>query len=313
MKAIASHNGRQAADEAYRRLAASRPPLEAVVEGVTLVEDDPQEHTVGYGGLPNELGVVELDAAVMDGLSHRVGAIAGLRNVRHAVRLARCVLEQTHRVMIAGEGAMAFARQQGFREENLLTDQARQMWMYWKRRLASAQDDWLPTEDDAALDVRQWFERNFYGTHGGTVHCAALSDDGNLAAATTTSGHAFKIVGRVGDSPIAGAGLYVDNDIGSCGSIGQGEATMQNCSSFLAVELMRGGRSPLEAGLEALRRLVEKTPARYRDATGHPDFDVQLFLLAKSGVHAGVALRGQKQMVVTDEHGTRWEDCVSLL
>ncbi len=312
MKAIASHNGRQAADEAYRRIVACSTPLEAVVEGVTLVEDDPDEHTVGYGGLPNESGVVELDAAVMDGATHRVGAIVGLRNIRHAARLARCVLEQTHRVMIAGEGATRFARQQGFAEEDLLTDQARRMWMYWKRRLASAKDDWLPLDEDETLDVRQWFERNFYGVQGGTVHCAALSANGNLAAATTTSGHAFKMVGRVGDSPICGAGLYVDNEVGSCGSIGHGEATLQNCSSFLAVELMRGGRSPLEAGLETLRRLAEKTPARYRDAAGQPDFDVQLFLLAKSGDHAGVALRGKKQLAVTDEHGSRWEDCVPL-
>ncbi len=313
MKTIASHNGLQATARAMELLISGSTPLHACVEGVTLVEDDPDEHTVGYGGLPNELGIVELDAAVMDGPAHRVGAVVGLRNIRHAARLAACVLKYTKRVMIAGEGAAIFGRQMGFPEEELLTDKARQMWLYWKRKQAAGGEDWLPpTEDEAELDVKLWFERNFYGTAGGTVHCAALDGQGDMACVTSTSGHAFKLTGRVGDSPLPGAGLYVDNAVGSCGSIGWGEATMQNCTSFLAVELMRSGMTPVQAGLEALRRLAEKVPASYRDESGRPDFDVQLFLLAKSGEHAGVAVRGPKQIAVTDHQGTRLEPCQTL-
>ncbi len=316
MKAIASHNGLNATQKAFACLADGETPLESCVAGVSLVEDDPEDHTVGYGGLPNELGVVELDAAVMDGATHRVGAVAGLRNVRHAARVAQRVLEQTRRVMIVGEGALVFARQQGFPEENLLTDKARRMWMYWRRRLNTGRDDWIAPEDDEELDVKAWFESTFYQARnikpGGTVHCAALGGAGQMACATTTSGHAFKISGRVGDSPIVGAGLYVDNSVGSCGSIGHGEATMQNCTSFLAVELMRAGLSPQEAGLQALERLAEKSDESYRDASGNPDFDVQLFLLSRDGEHAGVALRGQKQIAVTDEAGSRLENCATL-
>ncbi|MEM7315751.1 MAG: N(4)-(beta-N-acetylglucosaminyl)-L-asparaginase [Planctomycetota bacterium] len=316
MKSIASHNGLNATQVAFKLLADYQSSLHACVEGVTVVEDDPDEHTVGYGGFPNELGIVELDAAVMDGMTHRVGAVAGLRNVRHAARVAKCVLEQTHRVLLVGEGALNFARQQGFVEENLLTDKARRMWLYWKRRLDSRRDDWIKPADDEDLDVKAWFEKTFYKARnvkpGGTVHCAAVDSNLQLAAATTTSGHPFKLPGRVGDSPIAGAGLYVDNEVGSCGSIGHGEATMQNCTSFLAVELMRNGMSPREAGLAALERLAEKSSGSYRDESGNPDFDVQLFLLSRDGEHAGVALRGHKQIAVTDEDGTRLENCVTL-
>ena len=316
MKSIASHNGLGATEAAYSQLVNHQSTLHAVVEGVTVVEDDPEDHTVGYGGLPNELGIVELDAAVMDGASHRVGAVAGLRNVRHAARVAKCVLEQTNRVLLVGEGALIFARQQGFVEENLLTDKARRMWLYWKRRLDAGRDDWIKPDDDDDLDVKVWFEKTFYKARnikpGGTVHCAAVDTNRQLAAATTTSGHAFKLPGRVGDSPIVGAGLYVDNAVGSCGSIGHGEATMQNCTSFLAVELMRNGMSPREAGLAALERLAEKSSGSYRDESGNPDFDVQLYLLSRDGEHAGVALRGHKQIAVTDEAGTRLEDCVTL-
>ena len=316
MKSIASHNGLGATEAAYSQLVNHQSTLHAVVEGVTVVEDDPEDHTVGYGGLPNELGIVELDAAVMDGASHRVGAVAGLRNVRHAARVAKCVLEQTNRVLLVGEGALIFARQQGFVEENLLTDKARRMWLYWNRRLDAGRDDWIKPDDDDDLDVKVWFEKTFYKARnikpGGTVHCAAVDTNRQLAAATTTSGHAFKLPGRVGDSPIVGAGLYVDNAVGSCGSIGHGEATMQNCTSFLAVELMRNGMSPREAGLAALERLAEKSSGSYRDESGNPDFDVQLYLLSRDGEHAGVALRGHKQIAVTDEAGTRLEDCVTL-
>ena len=311
MKVIASHNGIIAARRAYELLQQSATPLDACVDGVTLVEDDPDELTVGYGGLPNEDGVVELDAAVMDGRTHKAGAVAGLRNVRHAAKVARLVMQQTERVMLVGEGALGFARANGFAEENLLTDKARRMWLYW-RRMRSTTDDWLsPPEDEADQDVRTYFKNQFYNS-GGTVHCAALDASGDMACVTSTSGHAFKLPGRVGDSPIVGAGLYVDNEIGSCGSIGHGEATMQNLSSFAAVALMRDGRSPAEAGLEALRRVAAKVGQQQRDAAGRPTFNLQLFLLAKDGTSAGAAMWGPKQIVVSDQQGTRLENCVAI-
>ena len=316
MISIASHNGLNATTRAFELLKEGHSPTHACVEGVTLVEDDPLEHTVGYGGLPNEQGIMELDAAVMDGPTHRAGAVVGLRDIRHAARLARLVMEQTHRVMIAGEGAKQFALQQGFAEEDLLTDKAREMWMYWKRRLASSGDDWLQPAEDPALDLKVWFEKHFYGSHGGTIHCSGLDAKGSMACVTTTSGHAFKMPGRVGDSPIIGAGLYVDNSVGSCGAIGYGESTMQNCTSFLGVELMRSGMSPLDAGLESLRRVAEKTVPAKRvggDAAGDPNFDLQLFLLARDGSYAGVAMRGEKKFAVSDSDGDRLENCISLL
>jgi N4-(beta-N-acetylglucosaminyl)-L-asparaginase len=310
MKVVASHNGLDATQRAWTVLQQSGSPLDACVEAVTLVEDDPEELTVGYGGLPNEDGLVELDAAVMDGASHRAGAVAALRGIRHPTKVARLVMEQTSRVLLTGEGALRFALANGMVEENLLTDKARRMWHYWRRRRSSI-DDWLtPAEVDAELDVQQWFDKRFYG--GGTVHCAAIDAAGDLAAATSTSGHAFKLAGRVGDSPILGAGLYVDNDVGSCGAIGHGEATMQNCSSFAAVELMRGGLTPVEAGLEALRRVAAKMARAACDEQGRPHFNLQLYLLAKDGTHAGVAMWGSKQLAVSDEAGTRLEACAAL-
>ncbi len=321
MKAIASHNGLKATVRAVELLDRGESPLDAVVEGVTLVEDDPEELTVGYGGLPNEDGVVELDAAVMDGPTHRAGAVAALKNVRHATKVARLVMQQTNRVMLVGDGALRFALANGFVEENLLTEQSRKMWLHWKRT-RSNRDDWrTPVGEEVDLDVQQWFEKKFYGkagpegndaASGGTVHCAAIDARGDIACATSTSGHAFKIAGRVGDSPIIGAGLYVDNEVGSCGSIGHGEANLENCSSFAAVELMRAGRSPLDAGLEVLRRVAKSAHDHQRDDSGRPTFNLQLYLLAKDGTHAGVSMQSGKHIAVADENGTRLDDCVPL-
>ena len=328
MKVVASHNGLQAAAHAFDLLKNGASALDACVEGVTLVEDDPAELTVGYGGLPNEDGVVELDAAVMDGRTHRGGAVAALRGVRHPTKVARLVMQQTNRVLLAGEGALAFALANGFCQEDLLTDQARQMWLYWKRS-RSQHDDWQAPAADADLDVQQWFEKHFYGLATregsrpgdagsatdvtGTVHCAAIDAQGDLACATSTSGHAFKIAGRVGDSPVLGAGLYVDNDIGSCGSIGNGEANLENLSSFAAIELMRGGASPRDAGLEILKRVSNKMHPSQRDEQNRPKFNLQFFLLDKDQRHAGVSMWDGKQIAVADQRSVRLEDCAPLL
>ena len=311
MKVIASHNGLSAAQRAWEMLDGNSAPLDAVVEGVTLVEDDPEELTVGYGGLPNEDGVVELDAAVMDGPTHRAGAVAALQGVRHPTQVAKLLMEQTKRVMLVGEGAKQFALANGFHEEDLLTQKARRMWQYWRRKRSNI-DDWLaPPDSEEDLDAQRYFEKEFYKT-GGTVHCSALSAGGDIGCATSTSGHAFKLAGRVGDSPIIGAGLYIDNDVGSCGSIGHGEANMRHVSSFAAVELMRQGATPQQAGLEVLQRINAKALPAERDGQDRAKFELQLFLLAKDGSHAGVAMWGPKEIAVCDADGARLEACTTL-
>ena len=316
MIVIGSHNGLKATEEAWRRLKVGAAPLDALVEGVTLVEDDPDELSVGYGGLPNEEGVVELDAAVMDGKSHRGAGVAGLKNVRHPTKVARLLMEQTRRSLLVGEGALAFARANGFHEENLLTEKARSMWLHWKR-IRSKIDDWVaPTESEVSREILAWFDERYRPAARqpklGTVHCAAQDASGNLAVATSTSGHAFKMQGRVGDSPILGAGLYVDNEIGTCGSIGYGEANLENLSSFAVVELMRNGKSPVDAGLEALRRIAKNCHGFSRDEHGQPTFNHWLFILARDGRHAGVTMHGPKEYAIADESGARLAPCVAL-
>jgi len=325
-RVIASANGLAATQKAYELIQAGKDPLDAVVAGVAIVEADPQDTSVGYGGLPNEQGVVELDAAVMHGPTHLAGAVAALRNIMHPAQVALQVMRRTDHVLLVGEGALNFARALGFPEENLLTERARKIWLHWKMNL-SDKDDWLAPdasevdEETAAFFARRsvprliaGLERQQFVRPTGTIHCSALNTEGALACTTTTSGLAFKIPGRVGDSPIIGAGLYVDNEIGTCGSTGRGEANLQNLSSFAAVELMRGGMLPREAGLEICRRIVQHTQRPdLLDDQGRPNFDIKFYLLDKSGRYAGVSLYGPAQFAITDAEGTRLEDCTILL
>jgi N4-(beta-N-acetylglucosaminyl)-L-asparaginase len=299
---ISSDNGLEATKRAYERIVAGADTLDAAIEGVGIVEDDPEDTSVGYGGLPNEDGIVELDASVMHGPTHQAGAVAALRNVRHPAQVAKLVMQQTDHVLLVGEGALRFARAQGFPEENLLTEKARKIWLYWKQK-HSDNDDWLPPPDaEVDAEAADYFKR-----HTGTIHCAARNAKGEISCVTSTSGLAFKLPGRVGDSPIVGAGLYVDNEIGSCGSTGRGEANLQNLSSFAAVELMRTGLSPEEAGLEVMRRVAKHTVPRLLNAKGQPKFDLKLYVMAKDGRHACVCMRGDEKYAVTDATGTRHE------
>ncbi len=308
---IASGNGLKATTRAMELLQQGADALDAVIAGVNLLEDDPNDQSVGYGGLPNEEGVVELDASVMHGPTGRGGAVAALQNIRYASRVARRVMERTDHVLLVGAGALKFARAHGFPEENLLTDAAREAWLRWKETLSN-QDDWLPPHTLDTLDIGQNLKQAL--RHYGTINCNAVDQRGGVSGCTTTSGLAFKIPGRVGDSPILGAGLWVDNDVGAAGSTGRGEANLLACSSVMIVEWMRQGQSPTDACLRACRRIVAQTKMkRLLDAEGRPKFNVSFYALTRSGAHGGASLwRGIQYAVNTGEGESRLVDAAYL-
>jgi N4-(beta-N-acetylglucosaminyl)-L-asparaginase len=308
---ISSANGLQATARAMELLKQGKDALDAVVAGVAIVEADPKDNSVGYGGLPNEEGVVELDASVMHGPTGRGGSVAALRNIKHPAEVAKRVMERTDHVLIVGEGALKFARAHGFKEENLLTEESREAWLKWKENL-SPNDDWLPPHDANTKGIGKLLEDNL--RHWGTINCNAIDLQGNLSGCTTTSGLAFKIPGRVGDSPILGAGLYVDNEVGAAGSTGRGEANLLACSSVMIVEFMRQGKAPQDACLAACERIVRQTKMkRLRKDDGKPDFDVKFYALNKKGEFGGASLwSGAKMAVNTGEQESRLVDLAYL-
>jgi N4-(beta-N-acetylglucosaminyl)-L-asparaginase len=309
--AIASGNGLKAVTRAMELLQQGADALDAVVAGVNLLEDDPTDQSVGYGGLPNEEGVVELDASVMHGPTGRGGAVAALQNIRYASRVARRVMERTDHVLLVGAGALKFARAHGFKEENLLTDAAREAWLHWKETLSN-QDDWLPPHELDTRDIGQSLKEAL--RHYGTINCNAVDVRGGVSGCTTTSGLAYKIPGRVGDSPILGAGLWVDNDVGAAGSTGRGEANLLACSSVMIVEWMRQGLAPTDACLRACRRIAAQTKMkRLLDEQGRPKFNVSFYALTRAGAHGGASLWGGIRYAVnTGEGESRLVDMPSL-
>ena len=290
-------------------------PLGAVLAGIHVLEDDPDDMTVGYGGVPNEDGVVELDASVMEGRTLRSGAVGALRNIRRPSAAARLVMERTDRRFLVGEGALRFARAHGLPEENLLTERARKVWLYWKERLAD-HDDWMESGREAEDPDIRWFIKT-YGDEDfrpqGTVHISALAPSGDLYGCTSTSGLFFKLPGRLGDSPVIGAGLYTDNRAGSCGATGRGEASIAICGAHTVVEFMRQGVAPEEAGLRALRRIVEaETSPRHRDDRGRPRYDVKFYCLSPRGEAAGVSIWSGARYAVHDGARGVLRDCACL-
>ena len=309
---IASHNALRATEKAGAMMQAGAEALDAVIAGANILEEDPDEHSIGYGGLPNAEGVVELDACVMHGPSCAAGAVAALRGFKTASNVARLVMERTDHLMLAGEGAMQFARRQGLQEVELLTDEARRRWEAWRATHPAGRDCLMPVppevpdEDTPAGD----FERDF--TYG-TIHCAALDAAGDLCGLTATSGLSYRLPGRVADSSIIGAGLFVDNKVGAAGSTGRGEAAMKICGAHTVVECMRQGAAPVDACLEALRRVVETTTEpRLLRKDGRPNFNLNFYALRKDGRCASASLWSGRQFAVYAERRNRWEESAYL-
>ncbi len=312
---ISSRNGFRATEKAMEILKNGGDTLDAVIAGVNIVELDPEDRTVGYGGIPNEEGVVQLDASVMHGPTRGAGAVSCLEGIKTPSRVAKLVMERTDHVLLTGAGALKFAISMGFKYEELLTESSRETWLEWKRKL-NPQDNWIDPQDRipaALLSSAGPGFRDAVEMHG-TINCNAVNAKGEISGVTTTSGLPFKIPGRVGDSPIIGAGLYVDNEVGACGSTGRGEANLKTCASFMAVEFMRQGLSPEEAAIRVMKRIIENTTEPYLlDENGRPKFNLNFYALNKKGEYAGVCLYKGGNYAVHDGTENRLRESAYLL
>ena len=282
----------------------------SVVAGVNLNELDPGDASVGFGGLPNADGVVQLDSCVMHGPRKRAGGVAALEGVRTPSLVAKAVLENTDHHLLVGDDAQRFARQMGFTiEDDLNTPTSRRLWLEWKRRIDPSRflDPATRAEAGHAAGLQMVAEGLIDRHHyWGTINCNGINARGDICGVTTTSGLAWKIPGRVGDSPILGAGLYVDGAVGAAGSTGRGEANLYNLTSYLIVEQLRAGMSPKDAGMVGLRRIVANTvERRLLNPRGTPNFDIQFYVLNARGEHAGVSLYPGSSYAVYDENGPR--------
>jgi N4-(beta-N-acetylglucosaminyl)-L-asparaginase len=329
---ISSANGMAACSKAMQEMKGGADTLDAVIAGVNIVELDPNDTSVGYGGLPNEDGVVELDASVMHGPTRRCGAVAALQGIKTPSKIAKLVMDHTSHVMLVGEGALRFAERYGYRREDLLTDKSRTAWLVWKESLRSpnAFNNWIPLKDNLERPAPRlsYLKEQFPNTDEatlawawevatkppwGTINCLALNEKGEMSGVTTTSGLAWKIPGRVGDSPIIGAGLYVDQDVGGAGSTGVGEENIRIAGGHTVVEAMRQGVSPRDAVMEALRRVSRN----YNDDKELlSKLDIEFYALRKDGEHAAGSLWGNhkryRQYTVNDGEESRHEPCAFL-
>jgi N4-(beta-N-acetylglucosaminyl)-L-asparaginase len=342
---VASSNGMNGADMGYEMLRRGHDTLDTAIAVGKVQEDDPNDTSVGLGGLPNEDGVTELDSCCMHGPTRRAGSVGGVRNIKNVALLAQAVMQHTGHVMLVGEGAEKFAVAMGFQRESLLTERSRQTWMLWKE-FHSEQDWWGPGISDpgwkppvegssprpASLMERQMrrleelaeqlripaeyraeaIDAVLHPPHG-TIHCSALNEKGEISGMTTTSGLAWKLAGRCGDTPIIGAGCYTDQDVGSAGATGSGEENIKVAGAHTMVENMRKGMEPRDAGLDALKRIVrnyngEMAKLRY--------VDMRYYLLRKDGAYAGVSLwsgrAGRPATFCVNDGTKRLEPCVAL-
>jgi N4-(beta-N-acetylglucosaminyl)-L-asparaginase len=297
--AVASANGLRAVTKVGQLLAQGMDTLDAAVEGVKIQELDPEDMSVGYGGLPNEDGVVQLDASCMHGPTRRAGAVAALEGIKTPSEVAKYVLKYTDHVLLVGEGAKKFALSYGFKEENLLTDKAREAWLRWRAN-RGPNDDWLDVPADAKM-----------ARPTGTINCNVVNAKGEISSVTTTAGLAFKIPGRAGDSPIPGAGQYTDPDVGAAGSTGLGEQNIMVCGGFLTVEFMRRGMKPTDACLETLKRAVAMTTPRLLDQKGRPKYGLTFYAINKNG-EFGAASFTPSQFAAWDGEQAGLHDCAVL-
>ncbi len=330
---ISSANGMAACAKAMDMLGQGADTLEAVIAGVNIVELDPNDTSVGYGGLPNEDGVVELDASVAHGPTRRCGAVAAIQGIKTPSKIAKLVMDHTSHVMLAGQGALTFAERYGYVKEDLLTEKSRTAWLVWKESLRApgAFNNWVPMDQNLSPEAKPplsrlretfphiddatlaWaWEMAIHPTYG-TINCLALNEKGEMSGVTTTSGFAWKIAGRVGDSPIIGAGLFLDQDIGGAGSTGVGEENIRIAGGHTVVEAMRRGMAPKEAVMEALKRVSRN----YNNDKAKLDkLDIEFYALRKDGEHAAGSLwgshRSYKVYSVNDGGESRHEPCSFL-
>lgn len=347
---ISSANGFNGADGGYALLQRGHDTLDAVGFVLKVQEDDPNDDSVGYGGLPNEEGEVELDSCVMHGPTRRAGAVAGVRGIKNVASVARLVMERTNHLLLVGEGAQRFAMAHGFPKENLLTEASRKKWMLWREAHSNA-DGWgpgisdpswkppvaVPASKPQSFDQKRFNQRveELYQLAAevgiepqhrleavqrvmypptGTIHCSVVNEKGEMSGGTTTSGLAWKLPGRVGDSPIIGAGCFTDPDVGSAGATGTGEENIKIAGAHTIVENMRHGMSPEEAGMDALKRIARNHNNNMDKLTF---LSMTFYVLRKDGAYASVSLwshtpgGGQKKFLVHD--GTkRLEVCKAL-
>lgn len=299
-------------ERAYQGITEGEDVLDAVVAGVNIPELDPEEAGIGFGGLPNADGVVQLDACCMHGPKKWAGGVASIEGVSTPSLVAKAVAEHTDHHLLVGQGAKEFARSLGFRIlDDLNTEHSRNMWLEWKRRIDPSHYLDPKKRSGHSLEVGLSMVRDGLidkDSFWGTTNCSAINPEGDICGVTTTSGLSWKIPGRVGDSPILGAGLYLDNEVGAAGSTGRGEANLYNLASFLIVENMRGGMTPKDAGMAALQRIKDNTVEdRLLNERGLPAFDVRFFILNKLGEYAGVAMYGSREShyAVCDSNGAR--------
>jgi len=295
-------------------LKAGGDTLDAVIAGVNIVEDDPDDHSVGYSGLPNEEGDVELDSSVMHGPTRRAGAVASLRSIKNPSQVAQVVMARTDHILLVGEGALRFALKHGFKKEELLTDESRRAWLKWREEL-NPNDNWGPSPHHPAragngsvsqvklspeeVAFNEWVEEILRHRPTGTINCLAVDAKGDISGVTTTSGLAWKIPGRVGDSPLIGCGLYVDNDIGAAGSTGRGEECIYINGAHTVVENMRRGMSPTDAALDAVKRVA----ARYGNNLAElRSIDINFYAVNKRGEYGAAALWGMRKSARGEQH-----------
>jgi N4-(beta-N-acetylglucosaminyl)-L-asparaginase len=326
---VSSDNGIRGVKVAYDKIVAGGDPLDAAIAGVNIQELDPEDQSVGLGGLPNADGVVQLDASCMHGPTKRAGSVAALEDIPTPSLVAKAVMDYTDHVMLVGAGARRFAIEMGFKPENLLTEKSRLMWLRWRANL-NPDDAYLDYKGNPVIapaqrpprtslrppafrqndDVEQGNTHVFYDEKGiahtyGTINMCAVTANGDIGSVTTTSGLSWKVPGRIGDSPIIGAGQYCDNEVGAAGSTGRGEATIKVCGSFLAVEFMRQGMSPEQALMKTMERVIAMTETRLLNEKGRPYFDLQFYAINKKGEFAGATAYQGGRYAVCDAQGPR--------